>query len=162
METKTYSVGTNYKHTQISYLMLVVTLAVFALFAWMYITAAAEPESVDSGPNFAITFIMALILLILASTVLFQVIIDEKYLRIKFSFGLYQKKLLLNDIISAKTIKNNWYDGWGIRKWLWPKMLIYNVAGFDAVEITFKNGKTYRIGTNEPEKLEQTILQLIK
>ena len=142
--------------------MLVVTLAVFALFAWMYITAAAEPESVDSGPNFAITFIMALILLILASTVLFQVIIDEKYLRIKFSYGLYQKKLLLNDIISAKTIKNNWYDGWGIRKWLWPKMLIYNVAGFDAVEITFKNGKTYRIGTNEPEKLEQTILQLIK
>jgi len=58
-------------------------------------------------------------------------------------------------------VKNQWYYGWGIGKWLWPKMLIYNVSGFDAGKITLKNGKTYRIGTDEPEKLEQTILQLI-
>ncbi len=47
-----------------------------------------------------------------------------------------------------------WYYGWGIRGWLWPKMWIYNVSGFDAVEIKLKNGKMYRIGTDEPKKLE--------
>jgi thiol:disulfide interchange protein len=58
---------TTYKHTQIGYLMLLVTLAVLVLFVWVYITASGEPKSVDSGPNFAVTAIMALILFILAS-----------------------------------------------------------------------------------------------
>jgi hypothetical protein len=162
METKPFSVVTSYKHTQFSYLMLVVTLAVLSLFAWVYITGSAERESTDSGPNFVITSLMALILFILASFVSLQVIIDGKYLRIKFTFGIYQKKFSFNDIISAKTVKNHWHYGWGIRRWLWPKMWIYNVSGFDAVEIKLKNGKTYRIGTDEPKKLEQTIVQLIK
>jgi len=152
----------NYKHTQFSYLILVITLAVFFLFAWLYMTASAEPVSTDSGPNFAITSIMALILFILASFVTLQVIIDGEYLRIKFGFGIFQKKFSLTDIMAVKTVKNHWYYGWGIRIWLWPKMWIYNVSGFDAVEIKLKNGKTYRIGTDEPQKLEQTILHSIK
>ncbi len=152
----------SYKHTQISYLMLVVTLAVLMLFAWAYITSSAEPPSVNSGTNFAVTSIMALILFFLASFVSLKVIIDEKYLRIKFGYGIYQKKFVLNDIMSAKTVKNHWYYGWGIRIWFWPKMWIYNVSGFDAVEIKMKNGRVYRIGTDEPKRLEQTILHSIK
>ncbi|KKQ27534.1 MAG: hypothetical protein US42_C0008G0045 [Candidatus Magasanikbacteria bacterium GW2011_GWC2_37_14] len=152
----------NYKHTQIGYLILVVTLAVLALFAWAYITAAAEPTSVDSGTNLLVTTTMALTLFILASFGSLQVIIDEEYLQIKFGYGIYKKKFLLNDIVSAKTVKNHWYYGWGIRGWLWPKMCIYNVSGFDAVEIKLKNGKTYRIGTDEATKLEQAILHSIK
>ena len=151
----------NYRHTQIGYLMLAVTLAVLVLFVWVYIMAATEPPSADSGPNFAVTAIMALILFILASFGSLQVIIDGKYLRIKFGYGIFQKKFSLNDVMSAKTVKNHWYYGWGIRGWLWPKMWIYNVSGFDAVEIKLKNGKTYRIGTDEPKKLEQTILHSI-
>ena len=142
-----------YKHTQIGYLMLVVTLVVLVLFSWAYITALAEPPSYDSGPNFAVTSIMMLILFILDSFCPLQVIIDGKYLRIKFGYGIYQKKFLLEDVMSAKTVKNHWYYGWGIRLWFWPKMWIYNVSGFDAVEIKLKNGKIYRIGTDEPEKL---------
>ena len=34
---------TSYKHTQIGYLMLVVTFDVLVLFAWLQITARAEP-----------------------------------------------------------------------------------------------------------------------
>ena len=153
---------TSYKHTQIGYLMLVVTLSVLVLFAWVYITASAEPPSVDSGPNFVVSAIMVLILFILASFVSLQVIVDEKYLRIKFGYGIYKIKFLLNDMVSAKTVRNHWYYGWGIRVWFWPKMWIYNVSGFDAVEIKLKNGKTYRIGTDEPKKLEQIIFHSIK
>lgn len=151
----------NYKHTQIGYLILAVMLAVLMLFAWVYSMASAEVPSIDSGSNFAITAIMALIVFILASFGSLQVRIDKTYLHIKFGYGIYQKKFLLHDIISAKTVKNHWYYGWGIRGWLWPRMWIYNVSGFDAVEITLKNGKTYRIGTDEPKKLEQALLQSI-
>ena len=147
----------SYKHTQIGYLMLIITLATLVFFIWMYITSSAEPVSYYSGTNFAITAIIASILFILASFVSLQVMIDGKYLRIKFGYGIYQKKFLLNEIVSVKTVKNHWYYGWGIRLWLWPKMWIYNVSGFDAVEITTKNNKIYRIGTDESKKLEQAI-----
>ena len=141
--------------------MLVVTLAVLILFAWVQITARTEPPSVDSGTNFAITAIMALILFILASFATLTASIDENYLRIKFGYGIFRKSFLLNDVASAKVLKNHWYYGWGIRLWFWPYMWIYNISGFDAVEITMKNRKIYRIGTDEPEKLETAIKQAV-
>lgn len=152
----------NYKHTQIGYLMLVVTLVVLVLFVRLYITSAAEPVSVDSGSNFAVTSVMALIVLILASFTALHVSVDGTYVRVKFGYGMYQKKFLLSDIRSAKSVKNKRYYGRGIRLWLWPKMWIFNVSGFDAVEIKLTNGKTYRIGTDEPQKLEDAIVRSMR
>ncbi len=147
----------NYKHTQIGYVILFSTLAVLALFAWAQITARAEPPSVDSGTNFAVTVIMVLILFILASFATLTVLIDENYLRIKFGWGIFRKSWLLSEIVSAKAVKNSWYCGWGIRMTIWPPMWLFNVSGFDAVEITMKNGKKFRVGTDEPGKLEEAI-----
>ena len=150
-----------YKHTQISYLMLVITLAVLVFFAWVYITASAEPPSVDSGSNFAVTAIMALILFILASFVALTTSVDENYFRIKFGYGIFAKTFPLNQITSVRAVKNHWYYGWGVKVWLWPYMWIYNVSGFDAVEITTRSGKIYRIGTDTPKELEVAIKQAI-
>jgi len=152
---------TSYKHTQIGYLMIIVTLAVLALFAWAQITARAEPPSVDSGTNLLVTAVMVLILFILASFTALTTSIDEKYLRIKFGYGIFKKRFLLGEIVSTKQVKNHWYCGWGIRLWLWPKMWIYNVSGFEAVEIVMRNGKIYRIGTDTPSELEMVIKQAI-
>lgn len=152
---------TIYKHTQIGYLMLIVTLAVLMLFAFIHITSRLELPSVNSGINFAFTAIMVLILLILASFSTLTVLIDKNYLRIKFGYGIFTKKFELNQIVSVQKVKNHWYYGWGIRLLLWPKMWIYNVSGFDAVEIIMKNEKVYRIGTNVPEELEIAIKQSI-
>lgn len=151
----------SYKHTQIGYLMIAITLAVLALFAWAQITARAEPLSVNSGTNLLVTAVMILILLTLASFATLTVSIDEKYLKIKFGYGIFKKKFPLNEIISATSVKNHWYNGWGIRFWLWPKMWIYNVSGFDVVEIIMRNGRIYRIGTDDSNGLESAIKQTI-
>jgi len=151
-----------YKHTQISYLMLIVSLGVLVLFAWTYIMASAESPSIDSGTNLAVTTSMAIIICVLVSFVSLQALVDEKYLLIKFGYGLFKKKFLLANIVSAKAVKNKWYYGWGIRYRLWTKIRIYNISGLEAVEIKLKNGKTFRIGTDEPEKLAQAILVSIK
>jgi len=119
--------------------------------------ASAEPQSVYSGTNFAISATMILVLLILSSFVALTVSTDENYIRIKFGYGIFQKKISLQEISSVKVVKNHWYYGWGIKLWLWPKTWIYNVSGFDAVELIMKNGKIYRIGTDEPVKLESAI-----
>lgn len=146
-----------YKHTQIGYLMLSVTLTVFVFFVWLQIAARAEPPSVDSGTNFAVTAIMALILFVLVSFATLTTSIDKNFIRIKFGFGIFRKKFSLADIISVKVVKNHWYYGWGIRIWFWPYMWIYNISGFDAVEIRMRNGKIYRIGTDAPHEFESAI-----
>ena len=152
---------TAYKHTQISYLMLVITLVVLVLFTWIQITARAEPPSVNSGPNFAITAIMILILFILTSFTTLTTSINKSCFRIKFGYGIFAKTFPLDQIASVQSVKNHWYYGWGIRVWFWPYMWIYNVSGFDAVEIIMRNGKIYRIGTDIPKELEVAIKQAI-
>lgn len=142
-----------YKHTQIGYLIIFVLLAVALLFKGILEQA---------GFNKFIPATMILILFILASFVSLKVLIDERYLRIKLGYGIFRKRFMLKEIASARTVRNKWYYGWGIRVWFWPYMLIYNVSGFDAVEIKMKDNKIYRIGTDEPKKLEQAILQSIK
>ena len=141
--------------------MLVVTLAVLVLFAWAYITASAEPPSVDSGPNLLVTAVMVLIVFILAPFTTLTTSIDGNYLRIKFGYGIFARKFALDQIASVQSVNNHWYYGWGIKVWCWPYMWIYNVSGFDAVEIIMRNGKMYRIGTDAPGELEVAIKQAI-
>lgn len=142
--------------------MITITLAVLVLFVLAQITVRSEPTSVDSGANFLVTAVMVLILFILSSVMTLTVSIDEKYLEIKFGYGLFRKKFLLSEIVSAKQVKNHWYYGWGMRVWFWPKMYIYNVSGFDAVEIIMRNGNIYRIGTDTPMELQTALRQAIQ
>ncbi len=152
---------TSYKHTQFSYLITSITLIVILFFVWIQITARSETPSINSGTNFAITAIMVLIVFILASFVILTVSIDEKNIQIQFGYGVFKKKFPLKEIVSVRKVKNHWYYGWGIRFYLWPRMWIYNVSGFDAIEITMNNHKIYRIGTDEPDKLEDVVKKVI-
>jgi len=142
-----------YEHTQIGTLIIIVSILVAILFAVIVL---------QTGFILSIFIAMLVILFIVASFSSLHVAIDEKYLRIKFGYGIFRKKFLLKEITSVKSVKNKWYYGWGIRLWLWPKIWIFNISGFDAVEIKMKNGASYRIGTDESEKLKKAILIALK
>ncbi|MFC1789725.1 hypothetical protein ACFLYY_01975 [Patescibacteria group bacterium] len=141
-----------YKHTQIGYLIIFILLVTVLYFGIIFTYAESSLIAV---------IVMILILILLASFATLNVLIDENYLQIKFGYGIFKKHFILKEIISVRIVKNHWYYGWGIRLWWWPRMVIYNISGFDAVEIKIKNGKIYRIGTDEPEKLEYAIAQVI-
>jgi len=86
--------------------------------------------------------------------------VDHEIVRLTFGAGFINKEFKLRDIVSAQAVKNSWWCGWGIKYigngWM------YNVAGLDAVELTFANGKRARIGTDEPQVLEAEIKSRIK
>ncbi len=82
--------------------------------------------------------------------------IKEGTLECNFGPGLISRKILLSDIIEARAVRNHWLLGWGIR-WYPGKYWLWNVSGLQAVELLFKNGKRFRIGTDEPESLVQAI-----
>ncbi len=140
-----------YKHTQIGYLLIIaLIIPLLILFFAMTIT-----EFTQILPIVLITLLTALILFYSLT-----VEIDKTRLIIKFGFGVINKKFILKDIKSCHTVKNHWYYGWGIR--LTPYGWLYNISGLSAVEIQMKNGKKYRIGTDEPKNLEHSIIQSIK
>ncbi len=109
---------------------------------------------------FPVVLIMVFVLFVLFSFSSLNVKIGREYLRIKFGYGIFWRKFELKKISFVKKVRNRWYYGWGIR--YWPNMWIYNVSGFDAVEIVFKNGKRIRIGTDDAKNLERAILDVIK
>jgi len=142
----------NYKHTQIGYLILFILILISLFFLWIL---------TKSNFDLLTSIIMILVLIILSSFLTLNVIVNSKFLKIKFGPGIFRKNILINEIKSVEIVKNHWYYGWGIRYWYFPKMWIYNVSGFKAIEIKMKNGKINRIGTDEPEKLEKAIKEFI-
>lgn len=85
--------------------------------------------------------------------------IENKILTVRFGIGFIRFKFNLEEIVSCKKVRNRWYYGFGIR--LTPHGWLYNISGLDAVEIEKENGKKYRIGTKEPEKLCNEINSVI-
>jgi hypothetical protein len=85
------------------------------------------------------------------------VTITSAALTAAFTPGWPRKVERLENIAQAHAVRNPWYYGWGIR--LTPQGTLYNVSGLDAVQIRTKQGKTFRIGTDEPEALVQAILR---
>lgn len=79
------------------------------------------------------------------------VIVDADAVRVKFGIGIIKKMIRIANIKNCKIVKNRWWYGWGIR-WI-PHGWLFNVAGFDAVELQMNDGKIYRLGSNEAEKL---------
>ena len=64
---------------------------------------------------------------------------------------IIRKNFPLKEIEAYRVVKNPWYYGWGIR--FTPRGWLFNVSGFSAIELQMKNGKRYRIGTDDPDNL---------
>jgi hypothetical protein len=131
------------------------------IFTLIAVTLFFGALSMRADINSPALVVMFLVMIILASFMSLNVTINEHSMQIKFGYGIFKKRFLLREIASAKTVKNHWYYGWGIRLLLCPTMWLYNVSGFDAVEITMKDGKKYRIGTDEPKILEHAIALML-
>jgi len=86
--------------------------------------------------------------------------IDSTYISFKLGLGLINKKYLISDVKSCKSVKNDPFYGIGIRKI--PNGWLYNVTGLEAIELTFKNRNSkIRIGTNKPNEIVEILSKLI-
>jgi hypothetical protein len=83
--------------------------------------------------------------------------VDHDGIRIAYGIGIINRRVRHQDILQCSQVKNSWWWGWGIRKipggWMW------NVSGLSAVELKLKNGRVFRIGTDEPERLAAAIME---
>jgi len=135
-----------YKHIQISYIQIGVMLAMIIYFSFIFI-------SLKSDLTFLYVVLLFVLIILLFSTLTTS--INEKEIEIKFGVGIIRKSFLISEIESFVKTKTKWYYGWGIR--FTPTGWLYNVSGFDIIEIKMKNGKIYKIGSNEINKFESAI-----
>lgn len=61
----------------------------------------------------------------------------------------------LADIQRAEACRSSWREGWGIR--YSADGMLYNISGLDAVRITRRDGRRFRIGTNDAEGLVRAL-----
>jgi len=143
----------SYKHTQVGYLILIPILIVLVVLGYIFIVFL--PAFQWAG---YLTIIILLVALVLFASL--TVIIENTLLEIRFGIGLIRKKFSLDDFELVGVVKSPWYYGWGIR--IIPNGNLYNVSGFYSVELRRNDGTVVRIGSDEPEKLEEAIRESIR
>ena len=84
-----------------------------------------------------------------------RVDVNEQSIQLFFGLGIIHRTIKRENIASVKQVRNSWWFGFGIR--LTPHGWMWNASGLDAVEITYNNGKKFRIGTDDPEGLLQAL-----
>lgn len=141
---------TLYRHTQFGWVvfgsMLVAALIGLGAAWW-------EPEARPVVP-------LVVVLLVVVSALFgsLTIRVDDDWLECRFGVGLIRRRIKLTDIRAVRPVRNRWWYGWGLR--LTPHGWLWNVSGLDAVELTFANGKKFRLGTDEPEKLRETLCNI--
>lgn len=139
-----------YKHTQVGY------VTTGGLIAGAVLVGVILADTSLNSILIGVLVIIGIFIIMFSSL---TVIIRGDYLEVRFGFGPIRKRYKLNEIESAQAVRNKWYYFWGIR--LTPYGWLYTVSGLHAVEIKLKTGKTFRIGTDNPQELEEAIQQAI-
>lgn len=86
-----------------------------------------------------------------------RVTVDGEGVTVGFAGGLLSHRVALDEVEAATVVTVPWHRGWGIRKTAGGWM--YNVSGRRAVELTLPEGRTFTIGSDEPDALLAAIEQ---
>lgn len=138
-----------YKHTQIGIVILAVLIVIAALI--VVISLFADKVTPIWVPIAIVGFLVIIGILFGSLTVE----VKAGKIRCWFGPGLIHREFNLAEVTEVKIVKNRWFYGWGIRRL--PEAWMFNVSGLDAVQMGFSSGKKFRIGTDEPRKLEAAI-----
>lgn len=137
-----------YRHTQFgTEIIFAVGIVIVAILLHLLVSGSIPP--IEAG-----VAILLLITLFLFSSLTIE--INRSSVVCSFGPGLIRKKIKLSKIIDAQPVTNSWLAGWGIR-WIPRRYMLWNVSGFQAIELTLTNGKRLRIGTDEPDSLARAI-----
>jgi hypothetical protein len=141
-----------YAHRQIGWIMLVGALVPFACL--LVIWSMAPPFERVLPPVLLPSICIASALVLVGFSTL-ATYVTKTHVVLKFGIGLYRRAIPLDRIQRVVTARSSWYEGWGVR---WTRRgMLYNVGGFDAVQIDLVDGKSLRIGSDEADRLRQAI-----
>lgn len=142
-----------YKKTQFGWFIIIILAIVLgALLLVYFLIAPDEMEQLTIAFPLGFGAIMLLVIMLFYQL---SVEVNDQAIRLKFGIGLLHKTIPLDQLNGVTPVRNKWWYGLGIR--FTPNGWLWNIYGLDAVEIAYKSGKRFRIGTAEPQALAQAI-----
>jgi hypothetical protein len=135
-----------YKHTRVGYLLIVALGAGVVMIGNLAVVTKFSPGALC---------LLAFMILCLVAFAGLTVQVNDQAITIRFGIGLIRKSFRLQDIQAYRAVKNPWYYGWGIH--VIPGGWIFNVSGTEAIELQMKNGRKYRIGTDDVQGLASAV-----
>ena len=136
-----------YEHTQQGWIHWLMYVIVIPLLSALYLK-----------PNDPVLMILAPVLVFLFLGLAFtfrDLTVRDSSEELVIEFGpihLFRKRVSYADVVAVETARSRLIDGWGIhygvgKGWIW------NIAGFDCVQLTMKDRGMLRIGTDDPQGL---------
>lgn len=146
--SKSQADSSMYEHTQFGTVIVIISVIAITLSFWM---------TLKTKWSLGASIALAISIIVLSLFYNLTVEVNQNAIRCSFGIGLISKTITIDEIEKAHYVRNPWYFGWGIRSisngWM------FNVSGFDAVELTLKSNDQFRIGTNDPSGLLSAIEQ---
>ena len=141
-----------YKHKQIGYVMWAITILVILISTFLIFYS-------DLYQTFAYVpiIILGIIIAILLNFDSLTVEVSPETLKCYFGPGLIRKNMAIDTIRYYQAVHTPWYWGFGIR--IFPGGVLWNVSGSQAIDLFFKDGSRFRLGTDDPQGLIQALQQ---
>jgi len=145
-----------YEHTQWAPLYWVMLAPVLVLMVVAILVGVASEALLGM-------FAVASIIVLTAFSFRQLLVRDEgDVLALRFGpIPLFRKRIAYADIAAAERDMSTVFDGWGIH-WVPGRGWTYNLWGFDCVRVTLKNGRTIRVGTDDPEALARFLQEKVR
>lgn len=142
----------SYSKTQYGKVIISLTLVFLIVLVVFY----DEVKSWDPAEENAMLSTMTILVVLSLLFYKLKVEVNDIEITLTFGVGVIKKRIELSKIQSVEAVKNKFWYGWGIR--LTPHGWLWNIAGYDAVELTYKQSKRkFRIGCENSAELKASI-----
>ena len=126
-------------------------LILLGVVAWA--TSSADDMSSTGTAVFTVLMIVVLVAMVTFSRL--TVTVGDGQVTARFWLGWPRRVVALSEVTAVRPVRNSWWYGWGVRKV--PDGWMYNVWGYDAIELELTSGKVFRIGTDDPDGLAEAL-----
>lgn len=143
-----------YRHTQFG------TVMVLAFSAGLLVCVGAAVTATGGAQTAALllaVFLAGCLALLYSLTV----VVDTEAVHVSFGPGVVSKTIPLDEIESVEAVRPGMLWGWGFR-WLPGEGWMWNVSGLRAVRLDYRDGRSFRIGTDDPDGLASAIRRHIE
>ena len=151
---------------QIWILLLVGFIAILAWYSFLLQIVIGEPFGTNPAPDILVLFLLVIFGIVFPVWFLvmrLEVQVTRTDLRFRlFPLHLQWREFPLSIIVEAEAVTYRpilEYGGWGI--WIGWKGWAYNVSGNRGVQVTLEGGRSFLLGSLQPEKLATAIQSAI-
>jgi len=110
----------------------------------------------EPAPSTFFAVVCLLLILIVVDFASLTIRVEADGVHWSFGFGWPSGELRLDQIQTVAITRTNMLEGWGLHYTIWHGWL-WNVWGFQAVQITYSGGRRVTLGTDDPQGLRDAI-----